>query len=158
MKIPTVVKIIFAILVSEGIGSIGSIFTFPSIAGWYATLIKPELAPPNWIFGPVWTTLFALMGIASFLVWQKGLKNKKVRIALRLFAVQFVFNIFWSIIFFGLHNPGGAFVEIIFLWIAIFATIISFFRVSRCAGYLLVPYLVWVSFAGYLNYMIWVLN
>ncbi|MFA6296946.1 MAG: TspO/MBR family protein [Candidatus Paceibacterota bacterium] len=158
MKIPTFIKLIIAILISEIIGSIGSIFTISSIGRWYTTLARPELAPPNWIFGPVWTTLFALMGIASFLVWQKGLENKKVRTALVLFIIQFTLNILWSFVFFWLHNPGGAFIEIIFLWIAIFATIISFFKVSKCAGYLLIPYILWVSFAGYLNYMIWVLN
>ena len=158
MKIPTFLKIVIAILISELAGSIGSLFTFPSITGWYANLIRPELAPPNWIFGPVWTTLFALMGIASYLVWEKGWKHKKVRVALILFITQLVLNTFWSIIFFGMHNPGAAFVEIIFLWVAILATLISFYRISKGAGYLLIPYILWVSFAGYLNYMIWTLN
>ena len=158
MKIPTFLKLIIAILISELAGSIGSLFTFPSITGWYTTLAKPELAPPNWVFGPVWTTLFALMGIASFIVWRKGWSHKKVRVALTFFVIQLILNTFWSIIFFGMHNPGGAFIEIIFLWFAILATLISFYKISKGAGYLLVPYLLWVSFAAYLNYSIWMLN
>ena len=158
MKIPTLIKLIIAILISEIIGGIGSIFTIPSIGKWYATLVRPEMVPPNWIFGPVWVTLFALMGIASYLVWQKGLGDKKVRIALIFFIIQFVLNILWSFVFFGLHNPGLAFAEIIILWLAILSTTLSFYRVSKEAGYLLVPYILWVSFAGYLNYMIWTLN
>ena len=152
------IKLIIAITVSELAGIIGSIFTMPSIAGWYAGLAKPALNPPAWVFAPVWTTLFALMGIAAFLVWRKGLNNRNVKIALVIFIIQLVLNTLWSIIFFGLHNPGGAFIEIIFLWIAIFFTIIVFFKISRPAALLLVPYIIWVSFAGYLNYSIWQIN
>ncbi|MFH2136458.1 MAG: TspO/MBR family protein [Patescibacteria group bacterium] len=151
-------KLIIAILVSEAAGIIGSIFTTPSIQTWYANLLRPEFSPPNWIFAPVWTTLFALMGIAAFLVWKRGLGDKKVKIALWIFAGQLILNIFWSIIFFGLHSPGGAFLEIIFLWLAILATIISFAKISKPAAWLLLPYILWVSFAAYLNYAIWILN
>jgi len=153
-----VFKLVIAIVVSELAGIIGSVFTTPSIAGWYAGIVKPALNPPAWVFGPVWTTLFALMGIAAFLVWKKGLDRKDVKIALSIFIGQLVLNIFWSIIFFGLHNPGLAFIEIIFLWLAILATIIAFAKISRPAAWLLVPYILWVSFAGYLNYSIWQLN
>lgn len=139
-------------------GFVGSIFTTPSIQGWYANIVRPALNPPSWIFGPVWTTLFVLMGIAAFLVWKKGCEKRGVRLALGLFLFQLVLNSLWSIIFFGLHNPGWAFVEIVALWLAILATIIAFARVSRPAAWLLVPYIMWVSFASYLNYQIYVLN
>lgn len=151
-------KLIIAIGVSELAGVIGSIFTTPSISGWYANLVRPEFAPPNWIFAPVWTTLFALMGIAAFLVWKRGLGDKKVKIALVIFLVQLILNTFWSIIFFGLHSPGGALIEMIFLWLAILATIIAFAKISKPAAWLLLPYILWVSFAGYLNFSIWMLN
>ncbi len=151
-------KLLIAIGISELAGIIGSIFTTPSISGWYANLTRPEIAPPNWIFAPVWTTLFALMGIAAFLVWKRGLGEKKVKIALGIFLGQLILNTLWSIIFFGLQSPGGAFVEIIFLWFAILATIFTFAKISRVAAWLLIPYILWVSFAAYLNYAIWVLN
>lgn len=142
----------------EGAGGLGTIFTAPAIDGWYAALAKPELAPPNWVFGPIWTTLFLLMGVAAFLVWRKGLKKKHVRAALGIFALQLALNVFWSALFFGLHNPGAAFAEIIVLWLSIAATIYLFARVSRPAAWLLVPYIVWVSVATYLNFMLFVLN
>ena len=171
MKINNTFKLIIAIVVSELAGIIGSVFTTPSIAGWYATLARPTLNPPAWVFGPVWTTLFALMGIAVFLIWREydkltlseveGLvvrRRRQIKMALVLFGIQLVLNTLWSIIFFGSHNPGAAFVEIIFLWLAILATIITFAKISKPAAWLLVPYILWVSFAGYLNYSIWVLN
>ena len=158
MKLNALSKLIIAVGVSELAGIIGSVFTAPAIAGWYTTLARPELAPPNWVFGPVWTTLFALMGVTAFLVWKKGLDRKDVKIALGIFLGQLVLNTLWSIIFFGLHNPGAAFVEIIFLWLAILATIIAFAKISKLAAWLLVPYILWVSFAVYLNYAIWILN
>lgn len=146
------------ILLAEGAGIIGSFFTTPAIGSWYAFLAKPELAPPNWVFGPVWTTLFLLMGIAAFLVWRARADKKKVRIALGVFVLQLALNTLWSIIFFGLRNPGAAFIEIILLWASIAATIFLFARVSKPAALLLLPYIAWVSFASYLNYMIWLLN
>lgn len=158
MKINNTAKCIIAIIVSELAGVIGSIFTVPSIGRWYAALARPELAPPNWVFGPVWTTLFALMGISSFLIWKKGLDRRDVKIALGIFLGQLVLNTLWSIIFFGLRSPGGALVEIAFLWLAILATIIVFAKISRPAAWLLMPYILWVSFAAYLNYSIWILN
>ncbi len=151
-------KLITAIIVSELAGIIGSLFTTSSIRGWYTTLNRPELSPPNWVFGPVWTTLFALMGIAAFLVWKKGLDRKDVRIALTIFIAQLILNTLWSIIFFGLQSPEAAFIEIIILWFAILATMIAFVKISKPAFWLLVPYLLWVSFASYLNYSFWILN
>lgn len=151
-------KLILAIIISESAGVIGSFFTTPSIPSWYANLTKSALTPPSWVFCPVWTTLFALMGIAAFLVWRKGLDRKNVKIALGIFIGQLVLNTLWSIIFFGLHSPGAAFIEIIFLWLAILSTIIAFAKVSKPTAWLLVPYILWVSFAAYLNYSIYVLN
>lgn len=151
-------KLFLCIALAQAAGLIGAIFTMPSIDSWYATLVRPELAPPNWIFAPVWTTLYVLMGIAAFLVWHKGLGKKEVKVALAIFGVQLVLNTLWSIIFFGLQSPGWAFVEIVFLWTAIVATIVAFAKVSKLAAWLLVPYILWVSFASYLNFMIFWLN
>lgn len=152
-------RLIGFIIISEIVGAIGSIFTTPSISsGWYATLNRPEIAPPNWVFGPVWTTLFALMGIALFLIWKKETDRQSKRKALTWFTLQFALNILWSALFFGLQSPGAAFVEIIFLWLSILVTIVLFSRLSKVAAWLLVPYILWVSFAAYLNFMFWSLN
>lgn len=151
-------KIIFAIIICQLAGAVGSIFTFSSIPIWYASLQKPAFSPPNWLFGPAWLTLYTLMGVSLYLVWQKGLKNKKVKDAITIFAIQIVLNSFWSIIFFGLRLPFIAFIEIVVLWIAIVFTILKFYKISRNAAYLLVPYILWVSFAAILNYNIWILN
>lgn len=158
MKINNTFKLIIAIAVSELAGIVGSVFTAPAITSWYAGIVKPALNPPAWVFGPVWTTLFALMGIAAFLVWRRGLERKDVKIALGIFIGQLVLNTLWSIIFFGLQSPGGALIEIVFLWLAVLAAIIAFYKISRPAAWLLVPYILWVSFAMYLNYAIWSLN
>lgn len=158
MRINNFFKLVIAIVVSELAGIFGSVFTAPSIPTWYAGIVKSALNPPAWVFGPVWTTLFVFMGIAAFLVWKKGLDRRDVKIALSIFLGQLVLNALWSIIFFGLHSPGGAFIEVIFLWLAILATIIVFAKISKAAAWLLAPYILWVSFAGYLNYSIWILN
>ncbi len=139
-------------------GVIGSIFTTPAIPTWYANINKPSFRPPNWVFAPVWTILFLLMGIALFLVLRKGLKNKNVKIAFFFFIFHLVLNTLWSILFFGLESPFAAFIEIIFLWASILVSIILFLQISRIAGYLLIPYLLWVSFASVLNFTIWRLN
>lgn len=158
MKSGDFLKLVLSIAVSQSAGLIGAFFTTPSISGWYQTLAKPELAPPNWIFAPVWTTLFLLMGIAAFLIWKVGLSRKGVKAALGLFVFQLVLNTLWSIIFFGAQSPGWALLEVVFLWLAILATLISFWKLSRAAGVLILPYLLWVSFAIYLNYSIFILN
>jgi len=158
MKINNSFKLIIALVVSEGAGIIGSVFTVSVIPAWYATLAKPTLNPPSWIFSPVWTILYLLMGIAAFLVWREGLEKKNVKRALWIFIIQLVLNALWSIIFFGFHNLGGAFIEIIFMWLAIAWTMFVFSKISRPAMYLLLPYIAWVSFATYLNYAIWMLN
>jgi len=157
-NINKIVKIIAAVLICELAGIVGSIFTTPSIPTWYASLSKPTFAPPNWLFAPVWTTLFALMGISAYLVWSKGTKKKEVRIALVVFGIQLLLNIFWSYLFFGLQNPLYAFFEIIILWSAIALTIFKFYKISKNAALLLLPYIIWVSIAATLNYYIWILN
>lgn len=151
-------KLGVAIVVSLSAGFIGSAFTAPAIPVWYESLVKPALNPPAWVFGPVWTALFVLMGIAAYLVWRKGLSRSDVKVALAIFLGQLVLNTLWSIIFFGLQNPGAALLEIFILWLAILATMIVFYKVSRRATWLLLPYILWVSFASYLNYAIWMLN
>ena len=158
MKLSNPLKAILFILGCEAAGMIGTIFTIPAIDSWYSTITKPALNPPSWIFGPVWTTLYALMGIAAFLIWQKGIEKKEVKNALYVFGLQLVLNMIWTPVFFGLHNPGAAYGIIIALWISIVWTIIKFYKISRIAAYLLIPYLLWVSFASYLNYSIWTLN
>lgn len=147
-----------AILICELAGFVGAIFTMPAIDVWYANLNKSALNPPSWIFGPVWTTLFALMGIAAYLVWRRGWEKPKVKVALYLFGIQLLLNILWSFLFFGQRDPLAALMEISVLWLAILMTLVFFRRVSRVAGWLLVPYLAWVSFAIYLNYAVWALN
>jgi tryptophan-rich sensory protein len=122
------------------------------------SLQKPYFNPPPWIFGPVWTLLYLLMGYAFFLVWDLGLGNPRVRVALAFFGVQLFFNILWSFIFFGARAPGWAFLEILLLWLLIGQTLLLFFRLRRIAGLLLAPYLAWVTFAAILNYAIWTLN
>lgn len=149
--------LIISILIAEAAGLLGSIFTFRSIPTWYATLKKPSFNPPSWLFGPVWTILYIFMGISSYMIWQRrGVAD--VKLALIVYGIQLALNALWSILFFGLKNPGLALVEIVFLWIAILATIILFWPINAYAGALLIPYLAWVTFASFLNYNIWVLN
>ena len=129
-----------------------------AIPNWYATLAKPEFSPPNWVFAPVWISLYTLMGISLYLVWDKRKKKKDTTPALLVFFAQLVLNTIWSIVFFGLQSPFYAFILIIFLWVLIAGSIYFFYRISKTAAYLLIPYLLWVSFAAILNYYIWVLN
>ena len=153
-----IVKILISIIICQLAGYIGSLFTTPAIPTWYAALNKPSFTPPNAVFAPVWTTLFLLMGVALFLVWRKGLYRKNVRIALIIFSIQLILNVLWSIMFFGLKSPLAGFIEIIIIWIAIFFTILYFYKISKVSAILLIPYILWVSFAMVLNYSIWRLN
>ena len=137
-------KIIISIIICELAGVVGSVFTVPAINGWYSALNKPSFNPPSWIFGPVWTTLFILMGISLYIVWSKKIKLKVILI----FATQLILNVLWSIIFFGLHSPVVAFFELLMLWFAIVFMMVNFYRISKIATWLLLPYILWVSFAG----------
>lgn len=152
-------SLVLAVLAVELVGASGSIFTAQGLQSWYGTLIRPGIAPPNWVFAPVWTTLFALMGGALWLVWrQADASPRAVRLAVGVFVVHFVVNLGWSAAFFGLESLGLGLAVIVALWILILATIWAFGRIDRRAAALLVPYLLWVSFAGLLNYRFWVLN
>lgn len=151
-------KFIFCIAICELVGASGAIFTMPAINGWYETIQKPSFNPPNWIFAPVWTFLFFLMGVSLYLILEKDIKDKMVKSGLLIFVGQFVLNVAWSFLFFGLHKPFEAFVEIIFLWLAILLTIFQFHKIDKRAAYLLIPYLLWVSFASILNLAVWILN
>lgn len=153
-----VLKFIISVCLPLLIGFSSSFFTVTEIGNWYQTIQKPSWNPPNWIFGPVWTTLYVLMGISFFLVWRSEKAWKIKRIAIILFAIQLVLNFLWSFIFFNQHQIGIAFAEITALWLMIFFTILAFARISRPASWLLVPYISWVSFAAILNFTIWQLN
>ena len=154
-----ILRLVFAIIICELAGVIGAIFTTPSIGTWYTTLIKPSISPPNWIFAPVWTILFALMGISLYLIWKnRSVSPNQKKIAIQVFIAQLFLNILWTIIFFGLHSPAGAMVEILSLLTMIIATLFVFDKISKAAAYLLIPYLAWVSFASILNFTIWFLN
>lgn len=174
-------KLVASIIICELAGVVGSYFAIPQIGSWYAGLNKPSFNPPSWIFGPVWSALFVLMGISLYLVWSKNwvVKNKiysqkgktrnslskeffsgswqKVNI-ISIFVLQLILNVVWSVIFFGWHSPGAAFFELLMLWFAIVFTIVNFYRVSKTAALLLVPYILWVSFAGILNFVIFLIN
>lgn len=158
LQLVDIFKLVISIVVCQGAGFIGSIFTTPAIATWYGGLNKPPFSPPNWLFGPVWIVLFLLMGIALFLVWRQGMHAPGVVIALIVFAVQLVLNILWSFLFFKLQSPLCGFIEIVILWLAIILTILCCARISRTAGVLLIPYIVWVSFAAILNFSLYKLN
>lgn len=137
--------------------AIGGFATASSVSGWFAEINKPSWNPPDWVFGPVWTVLYLMMGVSAWLVWkQSGFKD--AALPLGCFAVQLALNTTWSILFFGIRQPGWAFVEIIVLWFSIALTIVLFFKHSKLAAGLLVPYLLWVTFASCLNYSIWSLN
>jgi len=181
MSLNNSIKLLVSIIICQLAGVIGAIFTTPEIDSWYAGINKPSFNPPNWIFGPVWTALFILMGVSLYLVWSKKWepKNKigpekskmlsslsqkffsgewkRINIIL-IFAVQLILNILWSLVFFGAHSIDKAFVVLMMLWFAILFTIVNFYRVSKAAAILLIPYILWVSFAGVLNFYLWILN
>lgn len=157
MQISATQKLVISIIITVGLGSLGGIFTVSEIPNWYAGLNKPFFNPPNWLFGPVWTLLYILMGISLYLIWKLSSSEERTR-AIWLFSIQFVLNFFWSIIFFKYHLLGWAFVEIMAMWVFILLTILQFKQLSSWAAYLLMPYLLWVSFATILNASIWWLN
>ena len=148
--------LIASVFVCLAAGFIGSFFTTPYIPTWYESLNFPSFRPPNWLFGPVWTMLFILMGVSLYLVLEKDIKKVKPQLA--IFGVQLALNVLWSFLFFASQSPFYAFIEIITLWFAILFTIISFYKVSKKASMILIPYIAWVSFASILNYYVWILN
>lgn len=153
-----ILQLILFLVITHSAGIIGSIFTTPAIKTWYAELTKPSFTPPDWLFAPAWLVLYTLMGIAIFLIWQKGLEQKHAKFAFTLFFVHLALNILWSILFFGFHNVLLALVDIVAFWFMIIVLIKMFWPLNKLAAYLLVPYLLWVSFAMLLNFSIWQLN
>jgi len=158
MNAKNVVKLLLSLGACLSAGAIGSIFNIAAIPTWYVTLNKPFFSPPNWIFAPVWTALFIMMGASLYLVWKEGFGKVDVKKGVHIFSIQLVLNLLWSAVFFGLKAPLAAFIEIIALWVFIWLTIKQFKKVSKTAAWLLVPYLCWVSFATLLTLSIWVLN
>ncbi len=152
-----VVALVISMLICFSAGGLGGLATTQGLEGWYETLSKPTWNPPSWVFGPVWSALYCMMGIAAWLVWRSG-EWQQIKQAISLFVAQLALNSVWSVLFFGFQQPGWACVEIVFLWLAILATTIAFFRRSKVAAMLLTPYLFWVSFASILNFTIWSLN
>ena len=151
-------RLIGSIVLCQAAGIIGGIFTAQSVTTWYAGLAKPAFSPPNWVFGPVWITLYLMMGVALYLVWQRTGSIKVSPLLFSVFFLQLVLNALWSFVFFGLHSPFWGFIEITVLWASIVTTIALFRKASLPAALLLVPYLLWVSFAAVLNFSIWRLN
>lgn len=157
MKIKEPIKLVFSIFLPLFAGIVGSIFTYANIFSWYVFLKKPVLSPPNWVFGPVWTLLYILMGVAAYLVWIEK-KNKTSKQAMQLYWIQLALNSMWSIVFFGLQQLFASSVIIILLWFMVLLTILKFNKISKKAAYLLIPYLLWITFASYLNISVWLLN
>ena len=146
--------LVVLLIICFAVAGVGGLVTTPSIPNWYAGLAKPLWTPPDWVFGPVWSVLYLSMAVAAWLVWRQG----DVAVPMMLFGIQLVFNAAWSWLFFGLHSPGAAFIDIVLLWMAIVVTTATFWRRSMLAGVLFVPYLAWVSFAALLNFAIWRMN
>lgn len=153
-----ILKIVLLVVLCVTVGYLSGIVTRESILTWYVTLNKPSFNPPNWVFAPVWTSLYIMMGVAAGLVWTKGSEEQTTKKALGFFAIQLGLNALWTYLFFGLHNPLLALIEIILLWLMIFETYNLFKKIHKTAGLLMLPYLVWVSFATILNVSIWWLN
>jgi len=149
-----ITRLIISIVICQLAGILGALFTRTGTGSWYASIVKPSFNPPGWVFGPAWITLYTLMGISLYIIWNIG-GNKA---AIAIFAVQLFLNAIWTPLFFGLNMPWIAFAEIVVLWIAILVTIINFYPISHAAAYLLVPYVLWVTFASILNATIAILN
>ena len=157
MKRQYISELFISIVICQLAGVIGSMFTFSQITTWYMGINKPFFTPPNWVFGPAWGTLYTLMGIALFLVWQKR-NEANVYPAIRIFALQLFLNFIWSILFFGIKLTALAYVEILILWLVIAWNIKVFYRITKPAGWVLLPYLAWVFFASFLNLGVVLLN
>ncbi|HHQ45357.1 MAG TPA: tryptophan-rich sensory protein [Candidatus Altiarchaeales archaeon] len=158
MEKKDVLKLAGCIILCLSAGLLGSIATAQSVSAWYVELNKPSFNPPNWVFGPIWTLLYLMMGTSLYLVLRNGFKDEEVKKGVAIFAVQLILNTLWSFAFFGMKSPLAGIVVIIPLWLAIALTIIQFKKTSEKAAYLLLPYLAWVSFATILNLSITLLN
>jgi len=152
------VELAASLAVCLAAGALGSVLTTPALPTWYASLQKPSFNPPDWLLAPVWTLLFLLMGLAAFFVWRQGLSPRQVKVAMAFFLGQLVLNVLWSGAFFGMQSPLLGLIVIIPLWLAILVTMVLFFRVRPVAGWLMLPYLLWVTFATILNISLWRLN
>ncbi|MFC1787903.1 TspO/MBR family protein [Patescibacteria group bacterium] len=151
-------RLAICLALPQAAGIIGSLFTNPGTSAWYQGLVKPWFNPPGWIFGPVWVSLYVLMGLSAYLIWQQTKKNKMAFKYLNIFWIHLFFNALWSILFFGLESPGLALANILIIWSLILILMIDFWKIKSISTYLLIPYFVWVSFATILNYYIWILN
>ena len=157
MKTNTMLSIVICIAIPMVIGSLSGLATAGAIDNWYAQLTKPSFTPPNYLFGPVWTLLYVLMGISLFLVWKSPAGSERTT-AITIFAIQMALNFAWTFLFFYFHRPGTSLIEIGLLWITIFFMIVAFSRIDKTAALLQIPYILWVSFASVLNGAIWYLN
>jgi tryptophan-rich sensory protein len=151
-------KLFISLAVCIGAGLIGSLFTRGSIPAWYSLLQKPPFAPPSWLFAPIWFLLYILMGISAFLIWRRGFRQFQVRESIIIFTVQLFLNAFWSYAFFGLKSTLVGLLVIVPLWTAILLTILNFYKISKTASFLLIPYILWVSYATVLNFAFYLLN
>jgi translocator protein len=156
--IPDVFKLFISLAMCIGAGLLGSLFTRGSISSWYTLLQKPSFTPPGWLFAPVWFLLYTMMGISAYLVWRMGFRHFHVRESLIIFLIQLALNALWSFAFFGLKSPIAGLIVIVPLWTAILLAMINFYRVSKTASLLLIPYILWVSFATALNFSFYILN
>ena len=157
MSALNLVKLLVSIALPLGIGAVAGIFTAQAVPEWYATLNRPSFSPPNWLFGPVWTTLYILMGISLYLIWKQD-KSKERDLAILSFIIQLTLNFAWSFIFFYFNRIGLALIEIILLWLGIIVMLIQFYKIKPVAAYINIPYLLWVSFASILNASYYLLN
>jgi translocator protein len=149
-------KLVISILIPLALGGIAGYATSQNILTWYVTLNKPFFTPPNYLFGPVWTSLFIMMGIACYLIWQSTHESKNK--ALTIYAIQLALNFSWSFVFFQFHQLGLAFIIIVCMWLSIFTTIVFFRKINNIAAWLLIPYILWVSYASALNFAVWQMN
>ena len=157
MSWSNIAKLIFSLIIPLSVGAVAGMFTSQSVPTWYASLNKPSFSPPNWVFGPVWTTLYILLGISFFLIWKEN-PSKQRNLAITVFAIQMLLNFAWSFIFFYFHLIGAALIEIILLWISIVAMIYLYCKIKPIAAFMNIPYLLWVSFASILNAGYYFLN
>lgn len=158
MEKKSIVRLVVSVALPLAVGGVASFFTASSVSTWFKSLNKPFFNPPAWLFGPVWTTLYIMMGIAFFIIWDSKAKDIIKQRAMKIYFIQLFFNFTWSFVFFYAQQPGWAVVNIVLLWLLIALTIFWFSRISKAAAWLLVPYILWVTFATALNYAIWQLN